>query len=693
MDFDDDPSVHCLEGSAPIAGGLVLKKDPKQSGATFKIPKPSLLGLDTLAAKKRREREEAKRLISFKANEYDDADGHQQTSATNSPSSTESPSAFKTPDLSNYHKLSRNYREPRTETPSYTGGVSDNALHRFHEHSAKNKRGVHVSSSDKEATKRNRDRDDRGREWKRDRRDRDRSYDRDSYRNRDRERDRSSDRKYNRDGSISQRSSSRTPRFKDEPKTPKTYGKDGLASSSWDDDDEKDPPMRRSSWDFPTPKEPPVDRSEWSVRSSRKIKEKLDEYTPRATPAHKYNAWAYDRKRSGATPMTNNRDQPWNNDEERDMWEEEQRRLDREWYNIDEGYDDDNNPFTTTNAEYFKKREEQLEQKRKKRISAQQRQINKDNELWERNRMLTSGVVMSISVNEDFDEEATERVHLLVHHIVPPFLDGRIVFTKQPEPVIPVKDPTSDMAIMARKGSALVRVFREQKERRKAQKKHWELGGTKIGNIMGIEKKRDDEDEKFDADKDEADYRRGQKFAEHMVGDSEKQTDFSRKKTILEQRRFLPAFACRQELLNVIRENSVVIIVGETGSGKTTQLTQYLHEDGYSNFGMIGCTQPRRVAAMSVAKRVSDEMGTKLGDEIGYAIRFEDCTSEKTVIKYMTDGILLRESLREPDLDNYSCVIMDEAHERSLSTDVLFGLLREVSVNAIFLFDLVYCVF
>jgi pre-mRNA-splicing factor ATP-dependent RNA helicase DHX38/PRP16 len=118
--------------------------------------------------------------------------------------------------------------------------------------------------------------------------------------------------------------------------------------------------------------------------------------------------------------------------------------------------------------------------------------------------------------------------------------------------------------------------------------------------------------------------------------------------------------------------------LGETGSGKTTQLTQYLHEDGYSKYGMIGCTQPRRVAAMSVAKRVSDEMGTQLGDEVGYAIRFEDCTSENTVIKYMTDGILLRESLREPDLDHYSAVIMDEAHERSLSTDVLFGLLREV---------------
>lgn len=150
-------------------------------------------------------------------------------------------------------------------------------------------------------------------------------------------------------------------------------------------------------------------------------------------------------------------------------------------YNIGEGYDDENNPFSSVSADYTKKKEEQLEQRKKKRMSAQQRQINKDNELWERNRMLTSGVVHSVDFNEDFDEESLDRVHLLVHNVVPPFLDGRIVFTKQPEPVIPVRDPTSDMALVARKGSPLVRVYREQKERKKAQKKHWELGGTTIG--------------------------------------------------------------------------------------------------------------------------------------------------------------------------------------------------------------------
>jgi pre-mRNA-splicing factor ATP-dependent RNA helicase DHX16 len=101
-------------------------------------------------------------------------------------------------------------------------------------------------------------------------------------------------------------------------------------------------------------------------------------------------------------------------------------------------------------------------------------------------------------------------------------------------------------------------------------------------------------------------------------------------------------------------------MVGETGSGKTTQTMQYLHEAGYSKKGMIGCTQPRRVAAMSVAARVADEMGVKLGAEVGYSIRFEDCTSDRTIVKYMTDGMLLREFLGEPDLKSYSVLMIDE---------------------------------
>ena len=364
-------------------------------------------------------------------------------------------------------------------------------------------------------------------------------------------------------------------------------------------------------------------------------------------------------------------------------WDSQQKKLDRDWYGMDEGYDEVHNPFSDVSDDYVHQKEEQQEQKRKKRISAKQKQIQKDNELWERNRMVTSGVVTVTENDEDLDEIGEARVHLLVHNIVPPFLDGRYVFTKQPEAVVPVRDPTSDLAMAARKGSAVVRVYREQKERKKAQKKHWELAGTKIGDLLGVAAKPEEDAGAVNAEG-ETDYKTSQRFAEHMqdTGTENATSDFAIKKTLQQQRQYLPAFAVRQQLLTIIRENAVVIIVGETGSGKTTQLTQYLHEDGYSRNGMIGCTQPRRVAAMSVAKRVADEMGTPLGDQVGYSIRFEDCTSDKTIIKYMTDGILLRESLREPDLDNYSAVIMDEAHERSLNTDVLFGLLREVSVSS-----------
>lgn len=148
--------------------------------------------------------------------------------------------------------------------------------------------------------------------------------------------------------------------------------------------------------------------------------------------------------------------------------------------------------------------------------------------------------------------------------------------------------------------------------------------------------------------------------------------------TIQEQRKNLPIFHLRDELLQAIHDNQILVVIGETGSGKTTQMTQYLAEAGYTTAGRIGCTQPRRVAAMSVSKRVAEEVGCNLGDEVGYSIRFEDCTSPQTVIKYMTDGMLLREALLDDMLSQYSVIMLDEAHERTINTDVLFGLLKDV---------------
>lgn len=147
--------------------------------------------------------------------------------------------------------------------------------------------------------------------------------------------------------------------------------------------------------------------------------------------------------------------------------------------------------------------------------------------------------------------------------------------------------------------------------------------------------------------------------------------------SIQEVRKSLPVYEHREDLLQAIADFQVVIVSAETGSGKTTQIPQYLHEAGYTKNGMkVGCTQPRRVAAMSVAARVSEEMGSRLGQEVGYSIRFEDMTSDKTVIKYMTDGMLLREFLTDPELSTYSALVIDEAHERTLSTDILFGLVK-----------------
>ncbi|KAJ4156956.1 Cyclin-dependent kinase catalytic subunit [Fusarium falciforme] len=160
------------------------------------------------------------------------------------------------------------------------------------------------------------------------------------------------------------------------------------------------------------------------------------------------------------------------------------------------------------------------------------------------------------------------------------------------------------------------------------------------------------------------------------------QIDAAEKKalTIQETRKSLPIYQYRDEFLAALEQYQVLVIVGETGSGKTTQLPQYLHEAGYTKNGMkVGCTQPRRVAAMSVAARVADEVGVKVGNEVGYTIRFEDCTSDKTILKYMTDGMLLREFMTESDLGGYSALMIDEAHERTVHTDILLALVKDLS--------------
>ncbi|KRZ12155.1 putative pre-mRNA-splicing factor ATP-dependent RNA helicase DHX15 [Trichinella zimbabwensis] len=155
----------------------------------------------------------------------------------------------------------------------------------------------------------------------------------------------------------------------------------------------------------------------------------------------------------------------------------------------------------------------------------------------------------------------------------------------------------------------------------------------------------------------------------------------------LEKRKHLPIFEYHDKFMEMLRQNQILVLVGETGSGKTTQIPQwcvdYVRLKGAltSKGGRrsVACTQPRRVAAMSVAARVAEEMDVSLGMEVGYSIRFEDCSSPRTFLKYLTDGMLLREAMSDPLLDSYGVVILDEAHERTLATDILMGLIKEVS--------------
>lgn len=298
--MDEEDGLHRLEGTSDQKGGLIVKKKPP----TFKVPQTSLLGLDKLAEKKRREREDAERKRSFNMEEEDAESG--EAGAKNK---------------------QRKYRAPQVETPTYTGGISQEARERLIQRLATNRnkeKGVYASTKGEKK---------KDREYYED-------YNR-RYRERDR-REREKDR--HRHNDSSRRDS--TPRFRDEPRTPNISLKNEPSKTSWEDDDDSGP-VRKSSWDFPTPS---TYRSgpggDWSERSSKsrkydessrssKKRGKYEDSTPRPTPAHRYNAWMKDRKRSGATP--GKEDVKWDATVDRELWEEEQMRLDREWYNMDEG--------------------------------------------------------------------------------------------------------------------------------------------------------------------------------------------------------------------------------------------------------------------------------------------------------------------------------------------------------------------
>lgn len=217
-------------------------------------------------------------------------------------------------------------------------------------------------------------------------------------------------------------------------------------------------------------------------------------------------------------------------------------------------------------------REQEMEQKRQNRFNPRKSAQDAAQEAWEENRLLSSGAAVRSNVDLEMTTEQDTNVTLLVHQVKPPFLDGRVSFSTIREAVPTVKDASSDFAKMAREGSAVLRHLRANKDKNTMRQKFWELGGTRMGDAVGVQKEEDEETKKDQpavTESGEIDYKKSSGFAEHM----KKQTNgpasaFARNKTIRQQREYLPVYSVRDELLNVLRENTCVVIVGETGSGK-----------------------------------------------------------------------------------------------------------------------------
>ncbi|KAK0726344.1 ATP-dependent RNA helicase DHX8 [Apiosordaria backusii] len=322
-------------------------------------------------------------------------------------------------------------------------------------------------------------------------------------------------------------------------------------------------------------------------------------------------------------------------------------------------------------------------------IARQQKKRMTSPERWEIRQMIAAGIAKA-SDYPDLEEEykstldgtgqmeLEEDVDIEIRDEEPPFLAGQTKQSLELSPIRVVKAPDGSMNRAAMAGTNLAKERKEMKQQEAEEQQQ----KAKVDLSQWQDPMANPENRQFASDL------RRRAHATQAESDSvpewkravvpkDQPTGRRSDMSIKEQRESLPVYAFREQLIKAVRENQVLIVVGETGSGKTTQLTQYLAEAGFTNNGIIGCTQPRRVAAVSVAKRVSEEVGCRLGEEVGYTIRFEDVTSPATKIKYMTDGMLEREILIDPELKRYSVIMLDEAHERTIATDVLFALLKK----------------
>ena len=322
--------------------------------------------------------------------------------------------------------------------------------------------------------------------------------------------------------------------------------------------------------------------------------------------------------------------------------------------------------------------------------SAKSRKRLTSPERWEIKQLIASGAFSAADYPDIDDEyqatltgegtfEEEEDVDIEIRTEEPPFLAGQTKMSLELSPIRVVKAPDGSLNRAAMAGTNLARERRDLRQQ-EAKDKAAEQAAEVDLNAQWQDPMIAPEDRKFATDlRSTQQTNTNGSVPEWKRVTMGKNQSFGKRTnmTIKQQRENLPVFKFRKQLLDAVQDNQLLIVVGDTGSGKTTQLTQFLAEAGYANNRIIGCTQPRRVAAMSVAKRVAEEVGCRLGAEVGYTIRFEDCTSHDTRVKYMTDGMLQREILLDPDLKKYSVIMLDEAHERTIATDVLFGLLKK----------------
>ncbi|KAI9837179.1 MAG: DEAH-box ATP-dependent RNA helicase prp22 [Sclerophora amabilis] len=311
-------------------------------------------------------------------------------------------------------------------------------------------------------------------------------------------------------------------------------------------------------------------------------------------------------------------------------------------------------------------------------------------ERWEIKQLIASGAISALdypdideeynaTLNGEGDFEEEEDVDIEVRDEEPPFLAGQTKQSLELSPIRVVKAPDGSLNRAAMSGTSLAKERRDLRQQ-EAQDKAAEQAAQVDLNTQWQDPMVSADQRQFASELRSAKATNGSEaLPEWKRATQNKDVSYGKRTsmTIKQQRESLPVYKFRSQLIDAVKSNQLLIVVGDTGSGKTTQLTQYLAEAGFANEGMIGCTQPRRVAAVSVAKRVAEEVGCQLGQEVGYTIRFEDKTSPETRIKYMTDGMLQRELVMDPTLRRYSVIMLDEAHERTIATDVLFGLLKK----------------